>query len=118
MVPQGTSLGSRKHFVIFPISHELIGIFNFVLLLCLKNKRAKEVHIFPYEGSHMIELCLWEEPLTWEEFCYELPIWRVFHFVWMIAWRLELHMGIKVPHIFSYVLTVAWGQETLGRGGL
>ena len=33
--------------VIFPISHELIGIFIFVFLLCLKNKREKEVHISP-----------------------------------------------------------------------
>ena len=33
--------------VIFPISHELIGIFIFVLLLFLKNKREKEVHISP-----------------------------------------------------------------------
>ena len=33
--------------IIFPISHELIGIFIFVFLPCLKNKRAKEVHISP-----------------------------------------------------------------------
>ena len=33
--------------VIFPISHELIGIFNFVLLLFLNNKREKEVHNSP-----------------------------------------------------------------------
>ena len=33
--------------VIFPISHELVRIFNFILLFCLKNKRAKEVHKFP-----------------------------------------------------------------------
>ena len=33
--------------VIFPISHELVGIFNFVLLLCLMNKRTMEVHNSP-----------------------------------------------------------------------
>ena len=25
-------------------------------------------HLLPYERGHMIELCLWEKPLTWEEF--------------------------------------------------
>ena len=36
-----------------------------------------------------------------EEFSYELPFWRVIHFVWMIAWGLELLMGVKVPNIFQ-----------------
>ena len=36
-----------------------------------------------------------------EEFFHELPLWRVTHFVWMIAWGLELHMGMKVPNIFQ-----------------
>ena len=60
-------------------------------------------HLFPYELSHMIDLSLWEKPLMsmWEEFFYELPFWKVIHFIWMIAWRLELHMGMKVPYIFQ-----------------
>ena len=33
--------------VIFPITHEIIGVFNFVLLLCLKNKIEKGVHKTP-----------------------------------------------------------------------
>ena len=76
--------------------------------------------LFPYGMSHLGNLSTWEVPLMSrrEEFCYELPLWRVIHFVWMIAWRGELHMGIKAPHIFSSILTVAWGQATLGRGGL
>ena len=59
-------------------------------------------HLFLYEGSNMIDLCLWEEPLIWEEFFYELPFWKVIHFIWMIAWRLELHMGMKVLYIFQF----------------
>ena len=37
--------------------------------------------LFPYGMSHLGNLSTWEVPLTWEEFCYELPIWRVIHFV-------------------------------------
>ena len=33
-----------------------------------------------------------------EEFFYELP--RVIHFVWMIAWGLELLIWVKLPNIF------------------
>ena len=45
-------LGDKKHLEgedcnIPKIIHELVGIFNFVLLLCLKNKRAKEVNNSP-----------------------------------------------------------------------
>ena len=36
-----------------------------------------------------------------EELFYELSLWRVTHFVWMIVWGLGLHMGMKVPHIFQ-----------------
>ena len=36
-----------------------------------------------------------------EEYSYELPFWRVTHFVWMIAWGWELHMGMAVPTIFQ-----------------
>ena len=25
-------------------------------------------HLFPYEAGHMIDLCIWEKPLTWEDF--------------------------------------------------
>ena len=76
--------------------------------------------LFPYGISHLGNLSTWEVPLIsiWEDFLCKLPLWRLIHFVWMIAWILELHMGIKVPHIFSFVLAVAWGKETLGRGGL
>ena len=35
-----------------------------------------------------------------EDFFHELPFWRVTHFVWMIAWGLELHMRRKVPNKF------------------
>ena len=66
-------------------------------------------HLFPYEVIHMVDLSLWEEPLMsmWEDFFYELPFWKVIHFIWMIAWRLELHMGMKVPYIFRSILVVA-----------
>ena len=76
--------------------------------------------LFPYGKSHLRNLSTWEVPLMsrWEEYFYELPLWKVIHFVWMIAWRLELHMGINFPHIFSFVLAVSWGQATLGRGRL
>ena len=68
--------------------------------------------LFPYGMSHLGNLRIWEM------FFHELLLWRVTHFVWMIAWRLELHMGMKVLHIFSSVLIVAWGQSIFGRGGL
>ena len=44
--------------------------------------------LFPYAMSHLGNLSTWKVPLmsSWEEFCYGLPFWRVFHFVWMIAW--------------------------------
>ena len=60
-------------------------------------------HLYPYEVIHMIDLILLEEPLMsmWEELFYELPFWRVIHFIAMIAWRLELHMGMNVPYIFQ-----------------
>ena len=35
-----------------------------------------------------------------EEIFHEFPFWKVTHFVWMIAWGLELHMGMKVPNDF------------------
>ena len=59
-------------------------------------------HLFPYGVSHTIDLSLWGEPLMsmWEEFFYELPFWKVIHFIWMIDWRLELHMGMEIPYIF------------------
>ena len=25
-------------------------------------------HLFPYARGHMFDLCLWEKPLTWEDF--------------------------------------------------
>ena len=36
-----------------------------------------------------------------EDYLHELPFWRVAHFVWMIDWGWEIHMGIIVPNIFQ-----------------
>ena len=36
-----------------------------------------------------------------EENFHELPLWRVDHFVWMIAWGWEIHMGMIVSKIYQ-----------------
>jgi len=95
----GNLIGGLTHWLYVSIGNETSHTSS-----CFKGSignymAATLYHLFPYEGSHMIDLCLWEEPLTWEEFFYELPFWRVIHFIWMIAWRMELHMGMKVPYI-------------------
>ena len=75
---------------------------------CFREKIGKSMIsildlLIPYGMSHLGKLSTWEVPLmsVWEDFFYELPFWRVIHFVWMITWRLELHMGMKVPYIFQ-----------------
>ena len=35
-----------------------------------------------------------------EDDLYELPFWRVAHFVWIIAWGWRFHMGMIVPNEF------------------
>ena len=48
-------------------------------------------HVHPYNLSTL-------QQQEVEEFSYELP--RVIHFTWMIAWGLDILMGVKVPNIF------------------
>ena len=36
-----------------------------------------------------------------EEIFHELPFWRVAHFVWMIAWGWEIHMGMIDPNTYQ-----------------
>ena len=36
-----------------------------------------------------------------EKTFHELPFWRVAHFVWMIAWGWEIHMGMIFPNIYQ-----------------
>ena len=36
-----------------------------------------------------------------DEIFRELPFWRVAHFVWMITWGWEIHMGMIVPNIYQ-----------------
>ena len=96
----GDMIGGMTHRLDVSIGNETSNIYS-----CFKGSMGHYMaatlhHLFPYEGSHMIDLCLWEEPLTWKKFFYELPFWRVIHFIWMIAWRMDLHMGMKVTYIF------------------
>ena len=36
-----------------------------------------------------------------EDDLHELPFWRVAHFVWLIAWGWEIHMGMVDPNIYQ-----------------
>ena len=36
-----------------------------------------------------------------EDIFHELPFWRVAHFVWMVAWGWDFHMGMIVPNVFQ-----------------
>ena len=48
----------------------------------------------------------------WEELFYELPCWKVIHFIWMIAWRWESLIGNEIPYVFHYFyLEEAIGQQ-------
>ena len=38
----------------------------------------------------------------WEELFYELPCWKVIHFIWMIAWRWESLIGNEIPYAYHY----------------
>ena len=49
--------------VIFPISHELVGILNFVLLICFMNKRTMEVQNSP---NNEINQCQCERDRSWQ----------------------------------------------------
>ena len=34
----------------------------------------------------------------WEEIHYELPNWKVIHFIWMITWRWKTFIDGETPH--------------------
>ena len=36
-----------------------------------------------------------------EEILHELPIWRVTHFIWLIAWGGEIQMGMMNPNLYQ-----------------
>ena len=95
----GDMIGGKTHRLDVSIGNETSHISSCFRRSMGNYMDATLYHLFPYEVSHMVELSLWEEPLMsmWEDFFYELPFWRVIHFIWMIAWRLGLHMGMKVP---------------------
>ena len=74
LIIAGDMIGGVTHWLDVSIGDETSHISS-----CFKgimgNYMATTIHhLFPYEGSHMIELCLWDKPLTWEEFFYELPL--------------------------------------------
>ena len=73
-------------------------------------------HLFPYEISHMIDLCLWEEPLIWEEFFYELPFWRVIHFNLDDSLEIGASHGNEGSLHFSY-LSLQFLEDKKHLGG-
>ena len=57
-------------------------------------------HLFLYDGDHMFGWSTWIMPLMnrWEEPFYELPSWKVIHFIWIIAWRRVTFIDDEIPH--------------------
>ena len=61
-------------------------------------------HLFLYDVDHMFGWSTWSMPLMshCEEPFYELPIWEVVHFLWMIAWRWKAFIDDEIPHDFHH----------------
>ena len=99
----GDMIGGMTHWLDVSIGNETSHTYSCFRRIMGHYMAATIYHLFPYEVSHKIDLSLWEKPFMsmCEDFFYELPFWKVIHFIWMIAWRLELHMGMKVPYIFQ-----------------
>ena len=61
-------IGGMTHWLDVSIGNENSHIYS-----CFKKRMGHYMattlhHFFPYEKSHMFDLCLWEKPLTWENF--------------------------------------------------
>ena len=57
-------------------------------------------HLFLYDVDHMFGWSTLGMPImsNWEELFYELPRWKVIHFIWMIEWRRETFIDDGIPH--------------------
>ena len=60
----GSMIGGMAHWLDVSIGNEASHIYS-----CFKRRMGHYMdttlhHLFPYEKSHMFDLCLWEEPLT------------------------------------------------------
>ena len=60
--------------------------------------RQHGVGYFVYH-VHIFSPPTFQEPKVEEDF-QELPCWEVTHFVWMIAWGWEIHMGMVDPNLY------------------
>ena len=84
---------------LFPLKEKIIVAQDQNLIYTYHKWRERE-HGLGYLVYHVQLLSppTLQEPKV-EDIFHELPFWRVAHFVWIIAWGWEIHMGMIVPNI-------------------
>ena len=88
-------VGGETHWLDVSLGKEISHNF---CTTCFKGSMGEDMativdHLFLYEVGHMI---------VWEELLYELPSWKVIHFIWMVAWRREFFIDDEIPHDYRH----------------
>ena len=111
----GNMIGGKAHWLDVSMGEEISHTFY---ASCFKGSMGDGIvttiyHLFLYEVGHMIAWNTWDMPVIniWVEFFYELPCWKVIHFIWMITWRWELLIGNEVPYVFHH----SYLEEAIGQ---
>ena len=111
----GDMIGGEAHRLNVSFGKEISHTF---CTTCFKGSMGKDMAtildlLFLYEVGHMDFWSTWDMPLMriWEDLFYELPIWEVIHFIWMIAWRWESLIGNEI----SYACHHSYLEEAIGH---
>ena len=112
----GNMFGGETHWLDVSMGNEISHTFY---ASCFKGSMGDDMattvdHLLLYEVGHVIFWSTWDMPLmnNWEELFYELPCWKVIHFIWMTPWRWEFLIGNEIPYAcHQFYLEEAFEQQ-------